>query len=232
MQTLVEPTVVDKWNKACASGSDKSYPNLDLVRLKHWFFGKEPGKLLEYGFGCGVNLLFLLEQGYQVEAIDAAAEAKRMVERKLEKRPELASKVRLRTIEVGTQRLPFEDETFDFITCVSVLSLLGSKDRVAHLLLEFQRVLKPGGKVIVDINGPNSDFARDGQSIGNDVYEYRGSSRTDSPNPCYCPPTAESFAALTGEYFKVDDVGFSHHKYFQSWIEEFIVCAHKLSRSQ
>ena len=56
---LVEKEAADRWDKAYAGGSDKSYPNLDLVRLDSWFFNKKPGRLLEYGFGCGVNLIHL-----------------------------------------------------------------------------------------------------------------------------------------------------------------------------
>ena len=33
--------------------------------------------------------------------------------------------------------------------------------------------------------------------------------------------------AYLERFFEVDDVGFTHHKYFKSEIVEFIVCAHK-----
>lgn len=225
--TLVDPVVAAKWDKTHAKGSNKDYPNLDLVRLKHWFFGPGTGKLLEYGFGCGVNLVYLLECGYQVEAIDASMEAKKNVEARLKKHPDLQKNVVLRHIDVNASGLPFEDATFDYITCVSVLSLLGSKERVEALLKEFRRVLKPNGKIITDINGPNSDFARDATPVGNDIYQYRGPSGKDEPNPCYCPPNADVFSKMVAKYFTIDDVGYSSHKYFKSEIEEFIVCAHK-----
>lgn len=226
MTTLVQPEVVAKWDATFAKGSDKKFPNLDLVRLEKWFFESKPGKLLEYGFGCGVNLFYLLERGHQIEAVEASFEAKKALELKLQKRPDLAPKVALHHLGVNSSRLPFEEKSFDYIVCVSVLSLLGSESRVRALLKEFARVLKPFGKIILDINGPQSDFARESEALDFDVYLYRGASKKESPVSCYCPQNEESFAELVASYFEIDDVGFSSHKYFHSEIQEFIVCAH------
>lgn len=224
---IVDPIVAAKWEKAHAKGSNKDFPNLDLVRLNNWHFGPGTGKLLEYGFGCGVNLIYLLQCGYQIEAIDVSVAAKNNVAKRLQPYPNLASKVNLRQIDVDTKVLPFADNTFDYITCVSVLSLLGSKERVQNLLSEFRRVINSQGKIIIDINGPNSDFARDGTPIGNDIYEYSGPTGKEEPNPCYCPPNGKTFAKLIEPYFVIDDLGYSSHKYFKSEIEEFIISGHK-----
>ena len=44
------------------------------------------------------------------------------------------------------QALPFEDETFDSLYCISVLEHTGDYDLVAR---EFHRVLKPGGQALI-----------------------------------------------------------------------------------
>lgn len=221
--TLVQPEVVAKWDETHSKGSDKSFPNLDLVRLEKWFFGKRGGKLLEYGFGCGVNLIYLLKCGYQIEAVEASRQARKQVLLKLEKHhPDLLSKVNLHHISVDDSNLRFENGTFDYVTCVSVLSLLGSKERAVLLLREFLRVMKPNAKIILDINGPKSDFARGNKRLGDNVYLYQGIH-------CYCPENERVFASLVREFFEVDDIGFSAHKYFQSEIQEFIICARKPS---
>lgn len=225
--TLVIPGSVAKWDAIYASGSDKKYPNLDLVRLEQWFFKRTPGRLLEYAFGCGENLLHLLECGYTVDGIDASAEAKNTAQRKLAGYPELASRATLVHLAPEATRLPYEDGSFDYVNCLSVLSLLGSKQRAQHLLREFSRVLKPGGKIIVDINGTESDFAHNAKPLGNDVFESRGHGGSDLPHLSYCLKDAESFAEIVKPIFEIDDVGHSAHKYFHSEIEEFIICAHK-----
>jgi SAM-dependent methyltransferase len=226
---LVEKAAVNRWDNAYAKGSDKSYPNLDLVRLDAWFFGKKPGHLLEYGFGCGVNLIHLLESGYDIDAVDVSPNAKALVESKLAKRAELVGGARLQLLEAGQKRLPFADDSFDYIVCVSVLSLLGSKENVSLLLGEFHRVLKPSGKAILDINDSKaSDFARDAEPLGDDVYLYpREPKPGDSQVRALCLPEAESFVSLIKPCFEIDDVGYSAHKLFHSEIHEFIVCCHK-----
>ena len=226
--TLVIPGSVAKWDEIYASGlADKKYPNLDLVRLEKWFFKTGKGRLLEYAFGCGENLLHLLESGYTIDGVDASVEEKKLAERKFIHHPELAERATLIHLSPERTRLPYEDGRFDFVNCLSVLSLLGSPERIQYLLREFFRVMKPGAKIIVDINGPNGDFVHNATPLGNDVYETRGHGGSDKPHLSYCPKDAQTFMELVKPIFAIDDVGFSWHKYFHSEIQEFIICAHK-----
>ena len=43
---------------------------------------------------------------------------------------------------------------------MSVLSLLGSEERIRLLLEEFKRVLKKGGRLVLDINDQDSEFSK------------------------------------------------------------------------
>src|SRR3989344_9265596 len=86
---LVVKVNKDKYDDIYRKGYDKKYPNLDLVRLERWYFKQKQGKVLDYGFGVGVNLLHMLECGHHVEGIEASPEAKRIVENKLLQRPDL-----------------------------------------------------------------------------------------------------------------------------------------------
>jgi len=220
---LVHPDATRKWDQIFASGSDKRYPSLDLVRLERWFFDGKPGRLLEYACGSGVNLIHMLECGYEADAIDASVEAIKVVERKLSKRSDIRDKARLHHLPTDAESLPFADEIFEYATCVSVLSLLASRQRVERLLAEFVRIMKPDAKIIVDINAPNADFARGMKHLGNDIYSYDGKG---DPMPTYCP-NEKTFHELVGTYFSVDDIGYTAHKYCGSEITEYIICAHK-----
>ena len=224
---LVEPSVAARWNAIFERGGDKAYPTLDLVRLERWYWGGHQGRVLEYGFGSGANLVHLLKGGHEVDAIDVSPAARAMVEKKLANLAPLG-RVRLSLLAPDAQRLPYEDGIFDYVCCLSVLSLLASRPRVEKLLGEFLRVMKPGAKLIADINSPNSDFARGSEQVGDGVYLFRGLSGTDAPVPTYCPSTASEFAALFSA-FRVDDVGYSAYKYGPSEILEYIVCASRPS---
>lgn len=225
---LVQSATIQRWDKAYQFGSDKRYPNLDLVRLDAWFFEKSPGNLLEYGFGCGVNLLHLLDSGYNIDAVDIAPAAKELVATKLERTAISEDRCRLHLLGLGQEKLPFENECFDYITCVSVLSLLGSKKRIKMLLAEFNRVLKSGGKLIVDINDAQSDFARDGIPQGDDQFLYPASPvEGDLQTVTVCLRNIADFRDLVAPFFEIDDEGFSAHKLMHSQIHEFIFCCHK-----
>lgn len=225
--TIVEPSVVARWDSAFAAGSDKSYPSLEVVRLESWYYGGKPGRLLEYGHGSGVNLLHLLRRGHDIDAIDVSSEAQKLVRRKLQAFPDLAARVRFALLSPDAVALPYADASFDYVNCISVLSLLGSRVKAARLIGEFLRVLKPGGRAIVDVNDSGSDFARGCEAIGGDVYLYRGPSGGESPVPTWCPSVDSELVGLFADGWIVDDVGYAAHKYAGSEIREFLVCARK-----
>lgn len=226
MTTLVHPVVISGWEKAYSRGIDKRYPTLELVRLEKWYFGGRPGRVLEYAFGTGPNLIHLLECGHTVDAIEASRGAMELVSRKLAARPDIAPRARLAYLPAESTRLPYEDNAFDYVNCLSVLSLLGSHDRVAVLLDEFHRVMKLGAKMIVDINAQTSEFATKGRPVGDDVFEFRVDAE-HAPVPTYCPSSPEIFRDLLARRFVVDDMGFAAHKYLHSEIYEYIACARK-----
>lgn len=223
---LVSLPVIQRWDQGFASGSDKRFPSLELVRLERWFFDGKPGKALDYGCGSGVNLLYLLERGYEVDGFDSSKEGLNLVGRKLKARPELEPRAHLTQISTDMERLPADDATYDYLICFSVLSLLGTKERVRRMLGEFQRVLKPGGKAILDVNGPTSDFARLATKVDDEIYEYLEKSG-DIPFRNYCPDDQESFAKMLEPYFHINDMGFAAYHYMKAEVYEFIACVTK-----
>lgn len=226
MAQLVVPGNVSKYDEIYANGYDKQYPNLDLVRLEGWYFKKKPGKVLDFACGTGVNMIHLAECGYTAVGVDAARESVRLVQRKLDARPGLAGRASALQLDPNDERLPFADGEFDYVVCMSVLSLLVDKARVEQLVAEFLRILKPGGKMIVDINGPESDFAARGRFVSDDVFEYTLRPDQAEPLRCYCPKTAEAFATLF-DRFRVDDLGHVSFSYCGNDSHEFVACVSK-----
>jgi len=225
--SLVVSKNVEKYDDIYKKGHDKSYPNLDLVRLEGWYFKGDGGKVLDYGFGTGNNLIHMLRRGYSVTGAEASIEAVRLLERKLAAMPDLKSRATLVRIETKDELLPMKDESFDFIVCMSVLSLLETKDRIQTLVTEFQRVLKPGGKMIIDVNGPGSDFALKGKFVSDDLYEYILRDHHADGILCYCPQSKESFGRLFGTGWVVDDLGMVAFDYAGMHEFEWLACVRK-----
>ena len=223
---LVIKKNAEKYDRIYKDGHDHKYPNLDLVRLERMFFKTGKGSLLDYGFGCGENLIHLLKTGYNVTGVEASKEAIQLVEKKLQLSLNMGKKVNLYFIDSNTPKLPFEDNAFDFIVCTSVLSLLESKDKISVLLNEFDRLLNNDGKILIDINGPDSDFSSKGKFIDEDTFEYILSENSEQILRVYCPRTKEIFAKLLNQ-FEIVDLGNTTFNYFNIINSEFIACLKK-----
>ena len=123
--------------------------------------------------------------------------------------------------------MPFEDGAFDLIVCASVLSLLSEKTKISNLLAEFDRVLSEAGRVFLDINGPESEFAVYADLIDQDTYSFMGRSRNKDPMQVYCPDRA-TFEMITSEFFKIDEIGETTHDLLGFKEQEFIILGSKL----
>jgi ubiquinone/menaquinone biosynthesis C-methylase UbiE len=227
MVTLVDLTVKNRWEKEFDKGSNKYYPNIELVRLEKWFFNNKPGKLIEYGFGSGVNTCHMAKCGYSIEGMDATEGAVKTAKLKLTKNNILDNKVKLQSLEPGAEKLPFEDNSFDYAIIISVISLLGNVDRIKLVLSELKRILKPGGKIIADVNSNNSQFALDGKYMGDNIYLNSGRDKNQEEIFCFCPNNETVFQEIFSQYFKIVDVGRSTSILMNNSTDEFIYCGSK-----
>lgn len=96
--------------------------------------------ILEIGVGTGQNLKYYPE-GKNYTAIDLS-------EKMLEKAKKYASKnkIPVKLLQADIHSLPFEDNSFD--TVIGTLVFCGVAD-YSHGLKEVQRVLKPGGQLLL-----------------------------------------------------------------------------------
>jgi ubiquinone/menaquinone biosynthesis C-methylase UbiE len=95
-------------------------------------------KILEIGFGTGINLKFYPENVKHIIGIDANEGMLKQAEQKISR-----SKIKIEIIHQSSESLPFEDESIDAV--LSTYTLCSIKN-VNSALKEIYRVLKPGGK--------------------------------------------------------------------------------------
>jgi SAM-dependent methyltransferase len=132
---------------------EHTYPILFRVEQSHWWHigrrriiagfvedicrrvsDRRP-RILDVGCGTGANLIMLSKYG-DAEGVDVSEDALAFCrERGLDK-------VRLGAAE----ELPYEDETFDLVTALDVVEHM---DNDLAGLSEMQRVLRPGGRVLL-----------------------------------------------------------------------------------
>lgn len=94
----------------------------------------DEGKVLDVGCAKGELVRELVNRGYDAEGLEYV--------------PELIGYPE-RTIEGDMHSLPYEDETFDTLVCTGN-TLVHSFD-VPSVMTEFSRVLKSGGKAVIQI---------------------------------------------------------------------------------
>ena len=92
-------------------------------------------------------------------------------------------------------------------------------------LNEFHRILKLNGKLIIDINGPNSGFRKNGKFISEDTFQtYIRNKRQKVVT--YCPKSKKIFSKLF-KNFAIDQIGEVRFNYFSFYGHEYIACLRK-----
>jgi len=77
-------------------------------------------------------------------------------------------------LKLEDEQLPYENDFFDYILCNQVLYFLGDKQNIIHCLEEFNRVLKPSGKLIVTVFSRFNDGCIMGKPLDDNVYLWNG----------------------------------------------------------
>ena len=102
--------------------------------------------VLEFGCNIGATSIVLAHYGADVTAVDVSAESVDLA-RLNARRYEMTNRIRFRLIHPG-QQLPFANNSFDVITCNSVLEYV-RPELFAQVQRELDRVLRPGGLLLV-----------------------------------------------------------------------------------
>jgi ubiquinone/menaquinone biosynthesis C-methylase UbiE len=101
-------------------------------------------RVLEIGCGAGFLAIALTQRGFVVEAVDHAPAMIKLTQRHAE---QASVDDRIRASIEDVHELSFEDESFDIIVALGVVSWLHDLKKA---LVEIVRVLKPGGYVVLN----------------------------------------------------------------------------------
>ncbi|HVN42620.1 MAG TPA: class I SAM-dependent methyltransferase [Steroidobacteraceae bacterium] len=112
------------------------------------------GRILEIGFGTGLNLAHYPPGVRRIEAIDPDVDLDRFSAPRI-----AAAEIEVDFHHLDAEHMPFPSASFD--TVVSTFTLCSIPD-VAHALAEVRRVLKPGGRFLFLEHGlaPEARIAR------------------------------------------------------------------------
>ncbi len=117
---------------------DWSMSDATLTQYRQALLADVRGKVLEIGFGTGLNLAYYPAQIEQLTVIDANPGMNRLAQQRIR---EFDKPVEQQVL--NSERLPMADESFDSVVSTWTLCSIAG---IEQALGEIYRVLKPGGK--------------------------------------------------------------------------------------
>ncbi len=123
----------------------ESFGNIDIYLFDQLLKGRFDSctRVLDVGCGGGRNIVYFLQNNFDVFAVDADAGA-------IEAVKSMARQVAPHTsqenfIVANAEDMPFDDASFDLVICSAVLHFAKNKAHFEDMLRSAWRVLKPGG---------------------------------------------------------------------------------------
>jgi ubiquinone/menaquinone biosynthesis C-methylase UbiE len=136
----------EDWSRAyqrdMAHWAEELAPSLYCQEFVDRIKDNEYSDVLEVGCGNGRDSIYFALADYQVTAVDVVPEAIELARANISK-----AGVRVKTEVANVEDLPFEDNTFDAIFCLSVLH----STNLSKSLPEMYRILRPKGKAFIHI---------------------------------------------------------------------------------
>jgi tellurite methyltransferase len=183
----------------------QSFGNIDIYLFDQLLKGTYDNchRVLDAGCGGGRNLIYLLQNGFEVYGIDPDPGAIATVKALSQK---LSPGNALDNFKIAlVEDLPFEDVYFDLVICNTVLHFADSRDHFDKMMRSIWRVLKPGGYFFARLA---SDIGIETlvQPLGNDRYHLPDGSDRFLVNQQFLLDRAEMLGAQLHEPIKTTNV--------------------------
>lgn len=216
------PETIKSYDSTYKSGYDKDYPSLELVRIEKIFF-KKKGSVLDFGCGPGTNGIHLLKNGYNLTFCDISEFALRKVKKKLKK---LNLRKNFKIINFAKNKNFFSENKnkFDFIICFSVINNFQNKKIAKEYLVNFAKILKKNGKIIIDSNLYNNHNYK---VISKKKRIFSTNPKNNYGLKMFFPKKKEFINMVKSIGFKINDVGLSSFRVFRTFEKEIIISATK-----
>lgn len=132
-------------------------------------------KILDYGCGKLRNTIFLLNQGFHVDAVDTQVQILNLQQKYLEAVTNLENIETLIKLDRIYEDKEFDkEEEYDICLCSFVLNVVSEKDERKEIIQKIYRAVKKGGLIYIEtrtdkdiLKAKHKEIYKDGFIIGN-----------------------------------------------------------------
>jgi ubiquinone/menaquinone biosynthesis C-methylase UbiE len=196
----------DVWDRLYKSGLKMEYPKEELVRRVHHLFRNMQGKkVLDLGFGCGSNLIYLLKSGFEGYGCDISPAALELAQKRLKE-------LRLPAdLKLFMDVIPYPNEFFDIVVSWQTL-YYNDPETLKSMIKEISRVLKPGGKILVTLARKNDIIFECADKIDNKTYRVNSKMPSQEGAIVYVVDNEDEIKQLFSG-FKILEIGYFESKF-------------------
>lgn len=165
--TTQSTDLVNKWtrdkmvDKTTLGAKLPAYPNEFMVKLfASTYYSNlaagfiQPGqKVLDVGCGAANNLRFFVDRGLEGHGIDVTDD---FVEGARENVQRLGYPAEI--VKGFNDRIPYADNFFDILISINTIHYQEGREAYLKALREFDRVVRPGGLIVISTVGPLHEF--------------------------------------------------------------------------
>lgn len=149
---------------------NKELGNIDIYLLDQILKGRyeKENKILDAGCGEGRNMVYFLNNQFNVYGIDKNASALQMLKYLARSIDPLFDQTRISAGHL--EQLPFEDQEFHHIVCSAVLHFAEDESHFATMMREIVRVVRPEGSIFIRM-ASNIGLENKVTELGNNQYQ-------------------------------------------------------------
>jgi ubiquinone/menaquinone biosynthesis C-methylase UbiE len=153
MNVFTKPEIADNYDAYYQTKDGRQVNKIEEELIAAALQKVPAGKMLELGCGTGHWTKFFIENGFKLTATDISDAMLKYARQK---------KLQAQILKADSEKLPFNDESFDVVSSITMMEFVMDKDKV---LSEIYRVLKPNGYVFLGALNGKSQLAK---NAGND----------------------------------------------------------------